>query len=125
MFLVRVLRVGRDRIGSAIAHWWSPRGFTLAELLIAVTVIGVLAAIAIAAMRVVRDTGEGSACRANLRQVTAAQEAYFALNNAYADVDTLVSAGMLRKAPPIDHYVISANAVTGKVAVDPPRCKVG
>lgn len=101
------------------------RGYTLAEVLIVITVIGVLAAIAIAAIGAVGDTGDRSACRTNLRQVTSAQEAHYAERNAYADVDALVAAGYLRSAPPTNHYVIAADAVTGEVTVDPPGCREG
>ncbi len=45
------------------------RGFTLVETLIAIAIVGVLAAVVIAALRPARDAARATACAANLRSI--------------------------------------------------------
>jgi len=61
----------------AMARRGSRSGFTLIELLIVVVIIGVLAAIAIPNFSVTRQRAYVASMRADLRNLTAAQEAYF------------------------------------------------
>lgn len=54
------------------------RGFTLAELLVVVAIVGLLVAIAVPAVRGARDSGRTAASLSNLRQCTAVALAYTA-----------------------------------------------
>ena len=59
----------------------TPRAFTLVELLIAVTIIAILAGIAFPAYRWVVKNSEASACKSNLGQIGAALTLYLKEHN--------------------------------------------
>ena len=59
------------------------RGFTLIELLIVVVIIGVLASIAVASFRTVKQKSYVAVLKADLRNLAVAQEMYFEANRAY------------------------------------------
>lgn len=93
-------------------------GFTLIELLITIVILGVLAGIVVFAVSQFNDDGKTSACKADLKNVEIASEAYFAKQNPHAyaaDIDALVTAGYLREAPSTTDYTITYNATTGAV----------
>jgi general secretion pathway protein G len=80
------------------------KGFTLIELLIVIVILGVLAGIVVFAVGGITDRGKTSACKADVKNVEIAQEAFYAQSTAvppvYAgDVDALVTAKLLREAP--------------------------
>lgn len=58
-------------------------GFTLIELLIVVTIIGILAAIAIPQFAAYRQRGYNAAANSDLRNFRMTLEAYFADNHFY------------------------------------------
>jgi type IV pilus assembly protein PilA len=62
------------------------QGFTLIELLVVVAIIGVLAAIAIPQYSSYKDNAYTSAAQSDLRNIAAAQEAYFAENGSYLGI---------------------------------------
>ncbi len=61
----------------------SSKGFTLIELLIVVVIIGILAAIAIPKFANTKEKAYISAMKSDLRNLAAAEEAYFADNLSY------------------------------------------
>jgi prepilin-type N-terminal cleavage/methylation domain-containing protein len=60
------------------------KGFTLVELLIVIVILGVLAGIVVFAVNGITDRGEIAACKADVKSVQVASEAYYAKNNVYA-----------------------------------------
>jgi type IV pilus assembly protein PilA len=59
------------------------KGFTLIELLIVVVIIGILAAIAIPQFASTKEKAYDAAAKSDVRNMMAAQEAYFSVNNLY------------------------------------------
>jgi type IV pilus assembly protein PilA len=76
------------RIGGMAAR--NTHGFTLLELLVVTSIIGILASIAIPQYASYRARGFDSIVESEVRHVATGQEAYFASNSTYAgDVDSL------------------------------------
>jgi len=61
------------------------KGFTLVELLVVITILGILAAIVVFSVRGVADKGKLSACNTDLNMLVTAQESNFAKNGTWAD----------------------------------------
>jgi len=57
------------------------KGFTLAELMIVIVIIGILTAIAIPVYNISKAKAEASACQANLRMIDSAIQQYMFNNN--------------------------------------------
>jgi general secretion pathway protein G len=73
------------------------KGFTLVELLIVIVILGILATVTVFAVRGITTDGQESACKAGLKTVATAVEAYSAKTGTYpADIDALVTDGLLR-----------------------------
>src|SRR6476620_10682232 len=94
------------------AEW----GFTLVELLIAIVVVGLLAAVAILGINGLVDKGENSACRTTMDAANSASAAFYSINSAYPQTyDDLVN-------PPSGHRLLDPHpavvtapmALTGK-----------
>ena len=82
-------------------------GFTLIELLIVIIILGVLAGVVVFSVAGINDRGAKSACKSDVKTVTAAAEAYYANNNAYAaSIAALKTAGLLQEVPTSAQYTI-------------------
>lgn len=75
-------------------------GFTLAEIMIVVAIIAVLAAIAIPNLLTARKNANESAAQAGLRILSTSLETYYSVNNAYAVADDTTTDDYLRSAAP-------------------------
>ena len=85
------------------------RGFSLVELLVVIVVLGILATVAVFAVRGVADRGETSACANDEKTVIHAMEARFADRGAYTDEATLASEGFLRNQSTLHDVTISGS----------------
>lgn len=83
-------------------------GFTLVELLIAMVIAGVLTALAIPQMTVVRERSYVATMKSDLRNLGTAQEAYFVDNQAYAPSVGALTVGY-KPSPNVSAAVDSAS----------------
>ena len=89
------------------------KGFTLIELLIVIVVLGVLAGIVVFGVGTFRADSQLAACKADLKTVSIASDAYNAKTGLFAaDVAALVTAKYLKSAPPASE-AITISATTG------------
>jgi general secretion pathway protein G len=71
-------------------------GFTLIEVLVVISILGVLAGITVFAVSGFGDKGQATACKTDKATVQTAQEAYYSKNGAYAaNVAALKTAGFV------------------------------
>jgi general secretion pathway protein G len=90
-------------------------GFTLIELLIVIVILGVLSGIVVFSVSGITDRGKTSACRATVKTVQVAGEAYYANNTSYAaNMGALVTGGFLQGPAP------AASDITYAVTAGPP-----
>ncbi len=87
-------------------------GFTLIEVLVVISILGILAGIVVFAVSGIDDRGQASACSTDKKTVETAQQANFAKNKGYAASTTaLATNGFLSEASTLH----STNATDGKV----------
>ena len=100
-------------------------GFTLIELLIVIVVLGILAGIVVFGVAQFRNDSEVAACKADLKTVSVAADAYNAKTGAYpaggddaTRIGVLVTGGYLKAAPATSSHVqlSTAGAVTSTVS---------
>src|SRR3954467_15856240 len=89
-------------------------GFTLIELLIVIVVLGILAGIVVFGVGTFRSDSKLAACKADLKTVSVAEDAYNAKNDSFTDVTGLVAAGLL-KSPPLASEGVAASTTDGAV----------
>lgn len=101
------------------------RGFTLIEILVVVSIIGLLASVVLVGLGGFRERGRDARRIADLRSLQNGLEIYYAKNNEYpATLDTIVSAGIgVNKIPkdPLGRdylYSLSANKQSYIVAAN-------
>ncbi|HEX4365118.1 MAG TPA: prepilin-type N-terminal cleavage/methylation domain-containing protein [Solirubrobacteraceae bacterium] len=70
-------------------------GFTLIELLVVITILGILAAIVVFAVKGIGDKGKSSAVATDARVLRTAEESYCAKNGKYADIGNATTPGTL------------------------------
>jgi prepilin-type N-terminal cleavage/methylation domain-containing protein len=87
-------------------------GFNLIELLIVIVILGILAAIVVFSVQGVTDRGAVSACKADVKTVAVAGEAYFAQNNAYAANMAALKPTFLHSVPTDVQYTATATGFT-------------
>ena len=79
----------------------SEDGFTLIELLIVIVILGVLAGIVVFGVAQFQQDSERAACRADLKTVQVAADAYNAQVGSYpSSIDLLVQRDYLTEEPP-------------------------
>jgi len=78
----------------------SAKGFTLIEILIVVSIIGVLSSLTLLGLGSFRASGRDVKRVTDLRQITNALELYYAKSGEYpANLDDLVAQGIIAKLP--------------------------
>ena len=76
------------------------KGFTLVELLVVISIIGILSAIAVPKFTDATKTARGAKIQADLRTIDSAIQIYYASAGSYpADVAALVTKNLLATAP--------------------------
>jgi type II secretion system protein G len=128
--VVQRLHQARERVAARVRRGES--GFTLIELLIVIVILGVLAGIVVFAVGAFNDRGQNAACKADIKNVEVAVEAYKAKRGSYpTDINFLLGASpdpnnvqYLRALPALSEaaagtagksYYITYNATTGGV----------
>ncbi|MCB0999325.1 MAG: prepilin-type N-terminal cleavage/methylation domain-containing protein [Acidimicrobiales bacterium] len=81
-------------------------GFSLIEILIVVSILGILSTVAVFAVRGVADRGDDSVVEADQDVLSSAQEAYMAQTGRYATEAELVAAGFLRSESTVHDIVL-------------------
>jgi general secretion pathway protein G len=96
------------------------RGFTLVELLIVIVILGVLATVTVFAVSGITDRGNQSACKADVKTVEVAVEAYYAEKGSYpTDATAQLGGGKYVRTMP-SH--VSVNSTTGAVSSSKTPC---
>lgn len=91
-------------------------GFTLIELLIVIVILGILAGIVVFAVGSARDDSVTSSCKADIKTVNTAAEAYKAKTGSYPADTAAFTTGpnaTLRSYPTSTEYTIGYAAATG------------
>jgi prepilin-type N-terminal cleavage/methylation domain-containing protein len=107
-----------QRLNKRVEKARNQEGFTLIELLLVIVILGVLAGIVVFSVSGINDKSASAACKTDVSTVQTAEEAYYAINHAYAATpDALKAAGLLKTTPPVAEG-ISIDG-TGNVTANP------
>lgn len=91
----------------------APSGFTLVELLVVITILGVLSAVVVFAVSGTNDRGQVASCNQDARTLKTAIETHIANNGAVpADQAALVSSGFLQKPSTLNDFTVNGNRYT-------------
>lgn len=93
------------------------RGFTLAELLVVIVILGILATVTVFAVRGISDRSTETACATELDNLEKAQETQYVLAGTYGDENALVANGVLRSASQM--YDVAGDATSYTITVTP------
>src|ERR1700741_2195752 len=95
------------------------KGFTLIELLVVILIIGILAAIALAAFLGQRSKGQDSDAKSNVRNIASHVESCFTAEQTYAGCDTSkdVTTSGIKIGTTDGEVTISPNAAVGYTLV--------
>jgi prepilin-type N-terminal cleavage/methylation domain-containing protein len=74
-------------------------GFTLVELLIVIVVLGILAGIVVFGVANFKGQADTAACKANVKTVQVAIDAYSATNPGFPTLDELVAGNYIKTKP--------------------------
>lgn len=95
-------------------------GFTLVELLIVITILGVLAAIVVFSVRGINNQSGTTACASDVATVDSALEAYYASNKSYpASLPALWTGAspLLKSSPVFNGGTPVYNSVSGTITI--------
>lgn len=103
-------------------------GFTLVELLIVISILGIMATVTVFSVRGVTGRGQSRSCAADRKAMATAVETYFALNPGLLEIPptgtdedryerTLLAAGLIRSLSG-RHYVMADGRVVLQQTVD-------
>ena len=85
-------------------------GFTLIELLVVITILGILAAIVVFAVKGIGDKGKSASIATDAAVLRTAQEAYCAKNGSYASAQKLVDDKFLTSKPTYNSVVLTSGS---------------
>ena len=90
-------------------------GFTLAELLVVIVILGILATVTVFAVREITAGSAETACATELDNLETAEEAHFTVAGSYADEATLLASGVIKAASSM--YDIASDDSTYTITV--------
>src|SRR4051794_29731616 len=93
-------------------------GFTLIELLIVIVILGILAAIVVFAVGSARDDSVKASCKADVKTINTAEEAYKAKTGSYTTIALLASGGYIKQQPPTTEYSVTWNGSSASGTVN-------
>lgn len=92
-------------------------GFTLVELLIVISILGILAGVVVFSVAGIQDDSKTSACKTEASTVRTAEEAYYVKNKAYTNDAGLKAAMLVNDEPQlVDVTAVAASAGPPAVA---------